>query len=341
MIIDTLQKLKNKNDLTVNEAYEVMLTMMDGKVNNAQIAAFLTALSCKGETPEEVAGLAKAMRSKSVPFPGNADNAIDIVGTGGDHSNTINISTASAFAAAGAGVKIAKHGNRSITSKSGSADVLAELGVTISLTPEQSAKALDDIGITFLFAPDYHPAMKHVAPVRRELGFRTVFNILGPLTNPAGTKKQLIGTFNNHASNIMFKASKLLDMDKVCFVCTSDSFDEVTLNDFTIVLEYQKDHEDKNYLVSHETFGYPHVTIDDIKGGTGTENANLLRDIFKNKRKKDGYYYVIAANTTLALYVAGFDKDKKICQKAAEDSIKSGKALKKINELIEFGKDMA
>ena len=204
---------------------------MSGNENNSKIASLLTALKIKGETSEEVAGFVKAMREKVINIKCENERVIDVCGTGGDGSGTFNISTAVSFVVAGAGVNVAKHGNRSISSKSGSSDVLHELGVDVQLNPELSEKALNEIGIAFLFAPLYHPAMKHVAPIRKELEFRSIFNILGPLTNPAGVKRQMIGTFNDDTAKLMTDAIKLLEMEKVAFLCTNNSFDEITLTD--------------------------------------------------------------------------------------------------------------
>jgi len=337
MINVYLDKIIAGDNLTVDEAYSVLIKIMDGEVNNALVAALLTALKMKGETHEEVAGFVIAMREKSVKIQSQKNGAIDVCGTGGDSSGTFNISTAAAFVVTGAGVPVAKHGNRSISSSSGSADVLKELGANINLTPDQSKKALEEIGITFLFAPDYHPAMKYVAPVRRELGMKTVFNILGPLTNPANTKKQLIGTFNNKAAEIMAKSAEFLNMEKVCFVCTNNQYDEVLLSGETMVYEYLAGEELKTFKITNESFGYPEVELKEIQGNSAAVNADTIRKIFNGKEKNKAYY-VTAANAALGLYSADFSSDLKICTQVAEDSIQSGKALEKLEQFIEFGK---
>ncbi len=335
MIKEIIQKVIDKKNLSFNEAHLSMNKIMSGEVNNSQIAALLVALKSKGEHPEEVAGFAKAMREKSVKIF-NAPESVDVCGTGGDNSNTINISTAVSFVVAGTGIKVAKHGNRSISSKSGSSDVLTELGVNINLTDKESGKALQEAGITFLFAPNYHPAMKYVMPVRRELGFKTVFNILGPLTNPAETKKQMIGVFNNSTAKLMREATKYLNMDKVCFVCTENKFDEITLTGETSVFEYDKNLGNKDYKISPETFNYPKINLNEIIGGTPKENAEKIITLFKQK-EKSSLFYVVAANAAFALYSAGFSGDLEECKNAAEDSMLSGKALNKLNELKNFG----
>jgi len=330
-----LERIVAKENLSFNESFAVMSEIMSGSVNNSHLAGLLIALKSKGETPEEVAGFAKAMRDKSIKINCIDENAIDVCGTGGDGSGTFNISTATAFAAAGAGVKVAKHGNRSISSKCGSADVLQEMGININLSPEQSEQALNEIGIAFLFAPLYHPAMKHAAPVRKELGIKTVFNMLGPLTNPAGVKKQIIGTFSSAAAKTMSEAAKYLDLNKVCFLCSNDKYDEVYLGDSTTIYEYNKDSDIKNYSISHETFDYPLISDHQIMGDTPKINAQIILEVFENNTR-NGAFHTISANTALALFCAGLSDDIGECKRAAEDSIFSGAALNKLNELKKF-----
>jgi anthranilate phosphoribosyltransferase len=331
-----LEKIIEGNNLTFDEAYKVMYSVMSGNENNSRIASLLTALKMKKETPEEVAGFVKAMREKMIPIKCEDDNLIDVCGTGGDGSGSFNISTAVAFVVAGAGVKVAKHGNRSISSKSGSSDVLHELGVHVQLSPELSEQALNEIGIAFLFAPLYHPAMKHVAPIRKELEFRSIFNILGPLTNPAKAKRQLIGTFNDETARLMADAVKYLEMENVCFVCTNNSFDEVSLTHTTKVIETRGSSSMHIYELSNNDFGFPKIELKDIHGGSAKENAEIIFNIFSNKEKTAGYYVVIA-NAALALKVAGVSNDLKECIEIAEESIQSGKTLDKLNALKEFG----
>ncbi len=331
-----LEKVIEGEDLTYDEAYNVMFSIMSGNENNSKIASLLTALKMKRETPIEVAGFVKAMREKVIKIKCSDENVIDVCGTGGDGSGTFNISTAVGFVAAGAGVKVAKHGNRSISSKSGSSDVLHELGVDVQLSPEYSEKALNEIGIAFLFAPLYHPAMKHVAPIRKELEFRSIFNILGPLTNPAGTKRQLIGTFNFDVAKLMSDAVQYLDMKKACFICTNNAFDEVTLTHPTSVIETMDRNGLYSYQLTNEAFNFPTLELKDIQGSSAKENASIIYKIFSGKEKTPGYY-VVVANAALALKVAGVSDDLNVCIQAAEDSILSGRTLKKLNELKDFG----
>jgi anthranilate phosphoribosyltransferase len=335
MIRDYLEKVISNCDLSFDESFYLMSEIMTGNVNNSHLAGLLIALKIKGETAEEVAGFAKAMRDKGIKINCDDNNIIDVCGTGGDNSGSFNISTATAFAAAGAGVKVAKHGNRSVSSNCGSADVLQQLGVDINLSREKSEKALNEIGITFLFAPQYHPAMKFAAPVRKELGIKTVFNMLGPLTNPAGVKKQLIGTFSSNAAKIMAEAASYLGFEKVCFVCCSDRYDEVYLGDVTSVYEYNRNTVIKSYSVSNDTFKYPLITDEQIKGDTPEVNAKIILEVFKG-RTKNGAFHTIAANTAFALFCAGFSEELDECRLAAEESILSGAALNKLNELKSF-----
>ncbi len=330
-----LEKVIEKEDLSFDEAFIVMNDVMTGTVNNSQLAGFLVALKAKGETPSEVAGFAKAMRNNCIKIECDDENAIDVCGTGGDNSGSFNISTAVAFTAAGAGIKVAKHGNRSISSKSGSADVLQHLGVNINLSRDESERALKEIGITFLFAPLYHPAMKYAAPVRKELAMKTVFNMLGPLTNPAGVKKQLIGTFNRKAARTMSEAAKYLDFEKACFICCDDRYDEIYLGDITEIHEYNNSEEIRTYTISNDSFSYPKISDHDIKGDTAEVNAQIILDVLENKNR-NGAFHTITANSAMALYCADFSGSLTECQKAAEDSILSGAAIAKLNELKRF-----
>jgi anthranilate phosphoribosyltransferase len=337
MIKEYIQKIVDKEDLSFEESYQVMDYIMSGQVNNSQLAGFLIGLKSKGETSPEIAGFAKAMRDKSIKIQCDDVNAIDVCGTGGDNSGTFNISTAVAFAAAGAGVTVAKHGNRSMSSKCGSADVLQELGINISLPREKAEEALNTIGITFLFAPEYHPAMKYAVPVRKELGMKTVFNILGPLTNPAGVKKQVIGTFSVNAAKIMSGSAEYLGMEKVCFLCCCDKYDEIFLGDATDIYEYNTDKGVSFYKIDNKSFDYPVIHHNDIKGDSADINARIILDVFENKTS-NGAFHTIAANTAIALYCAGVSDNLSDCKLAAEESIKSGAALNKLNQLKNFGK---
>ena len=333
---EELDKVIAGQSLTFDEAYTVMYSIMSGNENNSKIASLLTALKIKGETSDEVAGFVKAMREKVINIKCENERVIDVCGTGGDGSGTFNISTAVSFVVAGAGVSVAKHGNRSISSKSGSSDVLHELGVDVQLNPELSEKALNEIGIAFLFAPLYHPAMKHVAPIRKELEFRSIFNILGPLTNPAGVKRQIIGTFSDDTARLMTDAIKLLEMEKVAFLCTKNAYDEITLSDTTKVYEVNSDHSMCFYSLTNENFGFPKIELSQIQGGSAIENAQIIYDIYADKYEGPAYE-VVVANAAMALKTSGISDDLTECKEIAEESIKSGATLKKLNELKKFG----
>ncbi len=332
---EILEKITAGNDLNFEESKNAMGFLMDGRASPVEITALLVGLKTKGENPAEIAGAAQAMRERCVKLDVRNHQVIDVCGTGGDNSGTFNVSTAVAFVVAAAGVRVAKHGNRSISSRSGSADVLAALGININLKPARAAEALDEIGITFLFAPDYHPAMKHVAPVRRELGMKTIFNMLGPLTNPAGTKRQIIGTYSRTAAKLMHKAAGMLDMEQVYFVCTGDRFDEVILSEPADVFEYKSGKASRSYRVDHRTFGFPRVNTIELKGDTPEQNAGIMMDLFI-KKEKNGVYYVTVANAAMALRASGYDDDIKNCVETAEDAILSGRALEKVKQLKAF-----
>jgi anthranilate phosphoribosyltransferase len=312
-----------------------MLKIMSGEVNNSQISALLTALKIKGEVAEEVAGFALAMREKSVKINTDPTDIIDVCGTGGDSSGTFNISTTAAFIVAGAGIKVAKHGNRSISSKSGSADVLTQLGININFSAERSAQALDEVGITFMFAPNHHPAMKSVAPVRKELAVKTVFNILGPLTNPAGTKKQLIGTFSDKTAELMAKAAEKLDMEKVCFVCTDNRYDEILLSGNTRLIEFTAGSGVNSKNITSENFQLPEINIEEISGDSPSKNAEILVHIL-NGSDKGAPYFVSVANAAMGLFAAGHSNVLSECVLAAKESVDSGKAFEKLNLLKNF-----
>lgn len=331
-----IDKVLEKHNLTVDESFEAMQKIMEGEVSNSQMAAFLVALKFKGEAPEEVAGFAKAMRAKSIKINSTDNNIIDVCGTGGDDSGTFNISTAVSFVVAGAGVNVAKHGNRSISSRCGSADVLTELGVKVDLTPQQSEEALNTVGIAFLFAPLYHPAMKHAAQVRKELAMKTVFNLLGPMTNPAGTKKQIIGTFHRRAAELLSEAAQFLDFENVKFICTSNQYDEILLRGTTDVYEYSSGKETNSYEITHKDFDLPQAELSSLTGGDAATNAGMILKILKDKERGTGFD-VVTANAALALHTAGTADTLIDCKKAAEESILSGKAFSKLNELIKFG----
>lgn len=330
-----LEKIMNGINLSLDEASGIMNDFLHNEISDVQKAAILTALKMKGETPVEIAGFARTMRDNAISLDNIPGNCIDVCGTGGDNSGSFNISTAVAFVCAAAGVNIAKHGNRSVSSKSGSADVLTTLGVKVDNSAEVTAELLNKTGMAFLFAPVYHPAMKNVAAVRKAMGVKTVFNMLGPLTNPARTKVQLIGTFNRKSAQIMAEASAFLDMERISFVCTDDRYDEVTLTGMADLYTYTKDEEVTHESYRPEDFGYNKISFSDIQGGNPEFNALILKEIFDagaRTPKTD----VVCANSALAFKTAGIVSSIKEGAKMAESVLFSGKAKEKLEELKNF-----
>ncbi|SHI04900.1 anthranilate phosphoribosyltransferase [Clostridium grantii] len=333
MLKDSLLKLVDKKDLSQQEMMEAVEEIMQGQVSEALIASFLTALKLKGETVDEITGGAKAMIKMAEGINVGNFNTLDTCGTGGDKSGTYNISTASAFICAAAGVKVVKHGNRSVSSLSGSADVLEKLGVNISLTPDKVANCIEETNLGFLFAPTFHSAMRYAAPVRKQLGYRTVFNILGPLTNPARAKNQVLGVFSEELTEVMANVLKNLGVESALVVHGMDGLDEITLTCETKVTEL-KNNEIKTYYISPEDFGIERKNLDSIKGGNAEDNSLIIKDIFKGKEgaKKD----ILVLNAAAGLYVAGITNSLKQGVEKAREIIESGLALNKLNEFSKF-----
>lgn len=333
MLKKILNKLVAGVDLTTEEAEAAMGEIMSGEATAAQIASFITALRMKGETVEEISACAKVMRAKATRVPVQAAGVIDTCGTGGDGSQTFNISTATALVAAGAGVPVAKHGNRSVSSKCGSADVLKELGVNLEISPEKMGACIDEVGIGFLFAPLLHPAMKYAIGPRRELGLRTVFNILGPLTNPAGAKRQLLGVYAQELTEPMAKVLGKLGSERALVVHGGDGLDELTLTRSSQVSEFFEG-EVKTYELKPEDFGLLQAFPDDLRGGDPKENAILIKEILQGKTgaKRD----VVLMNAAAALIVGGKTSDWQDGVQLAAAAIDSGAATKTLERLVEF-----
>ncbi len=332
MIREAIQALVTGKLLTMDEASQVMDEIMEGQVTPAQFGAFVTALRLKGETVDEISGMAKVMRAKAIRVT-VADPVIDIVGTGGDGLNSFNISTVTAFVVAGAGLKVAKHGNRAASSQCGAADVLEALSVKFNLNAEQVQKCIEEVGIGFMFAPTFHPAMKYAGPPRREIGIRTVFNILGPLTNPAWATHYLLGVADGALVEKMALALKSLGCNHALVVHGEDGLDEITISGPSQVCEL-KGGRLKKYTVKPEDFGISTAGLDTLKGGTAEENAAFLRSVLWGDKgpRRD----VVLMNAAAAL-VAG-DKAKTIKQgmDLATESINSGQALAKLEHLIKL-----
>src|SRR3990172_265235 len=333
MIKEAIAKVVEKKDLREDEMVSVMREIMEGEATPAQIASFITALRMKGETVDEITGAARVMREKALKVKTKASVVVDTCGTGGDESFTFNISTAAAFVAAGAGLTVAKHGNRSISSKSGSADVLKSLGVNIEAEVERVEECLDKIGIGFLFAPMMHGAMKYAAPVRREIGIRTIFNILGPLTNPAGARYQVLGVYRSELTEVLANVLKNLGSTRAFVVSGNDGLDEMTLTTETKVSEL-KDGTVNTYSIKPEEFGMTRCKLFELQGGEPDDNARIIREILKGDKgpKRD----VVVLNAAAAIVDSGMAKDINEGIKLAEEAIDSGKALEKLEKLIEI-----
>ncbi len=336
MIREAIQTLVSGGSLTVEEAASVMEEIMQGEATSAQFGAFVTALRLKGETVDEITGLAKTMRAKAVPVT-ITEPVVDTCGTGGDGSHTFNISTAAAFVAAGAGLKVAKHGNRAMSSQCGSADVLEALGVKIDLNAEQVQRCLQEVGIGFMFAPVFHPAMKYASPLRREIGIRTVFNILGPLTNPAGAKAQVLGVADGSLLEKLALVLQSLGCHHALVVHGEDGLDEITVNERTQVCEL-KDGHIESYSISPEDFGLSRASLDNVEGGSADENAALLYRILAGA---PGPRRDVVLMNAAAVLLAG-EKARTLQQgmALAREAIDSGKALEKLERLIEFSQSI-
>ena len=331
MIKEAIQILAKKQNLSYNMAEHVMDEIMSGQASPVQMSAFLTALSMKGETIDEITACAAGMRKHCIRLLNDRD-VLEIVGTGGDHSNSFNISTTSSLVVSAAGVPVAKHGNRAASSKCGAADVLDALGVNIGIAPEKSREILEKINLCFLFAQNYHIAMKYVAPVRKELGIRTVFNILGPLSNPAGANMELMGVYEEALVEPLAQVMMKLGVKRGMVVYGQDKLDEISMSAPTSVCEI-KDGWFQSYTISPEDFGYPRCDKEELKGGTPQENAKITRDILEG-REKGPKRQAVCLNAGAALYITGKADSMKEGVRLAEELIDSQAALKKLEAFI-------
>ncbi|WP_298528740.1 anthranilate phosphoribosyltransferase [uncultured Ruminococcus sp.] len=334
MIKEAIVKIVNKEDLTYDEAYAVISEIMSGQTTSTQNAAFLSALSTKStkaETIDEITGCAAAMRDAALKFENDLD-LFEIVGTGGDNSNSFNISTTSAMVIAASGIKVAKHGNRAASSKSGTADCLEALGVNIDLDPDKCRKLLEEVGFCFFFAQKYHTSMKYVGPIRKELGFRTVFNILGPLTNPSSPKYHLLGVYDRVLLEPVAEVLMKLGSKRGMVVFGTDKLDEISLSAPTAVCEY-KDGWMKNYEITPEQFGFERCTKEDLTGGSPQENAAVTRGILSGEIKGHKRNTILL-NAGASLYIGGKADSMEEGVKLAAELIDSGKALEVLEKLI-------
>ena len=337
MIREAIDTLVSGSSLTFEQAAGVMEEIMSGEATPAQIAAFVTALRIKGETVEEIAGLASVMRAKAIPVVVTPP-VVDTCGTGGDNCSSINISTAAAFVAAGAGLKVAKHGNRAMTSHCGSADVLEALGVKIELGAEAVAKCLETVGIGFMFAPIFHPAMKHAAVPRREIGIRTVFNILGPLTNPARAEFQVIGVPSEELGGKIASVLHRLGTKHSLVVHGLDGMDEISISGKSLVWEINEHKVLPPYEVSPQYFGFKGTSLAEIKGGTPEENADILRRVLNGER--GSWRDVVVMNAAAALLAGNRASDLKEGARLAEEVIDNGQALEKLEGLVKLSQSL-
>jgi anthranilate phosphoribosyltransferase len=333
MIKEALSKIVSGKDLSMAEARGVMTEIMKGEATQAQIGSFLTALRMKGETADEIAGCAQAMRENAIAVKPKRNQLVDTCGTGGDGSGTFNISTTVAFVAAGAGLTVAKHGNRSVSSRCGSADLLQVLGVNLELSPEQVSRCIDEVGIGFLFAPKLHPAMKHALGPRQEIGLRTIFNILGPLCNPAQARRQLLGVYDSALTELMAEVLRALGSEHAFVVYGADGLDELSITGRNKVSHLYNSHIESYYLTPEE-LGLPRAKLSDIAGGTREDNARTTKDILEGKRgpKRD----IVLLNAAAVLIAGGKASSFSEGLAQAAEAIDNGSARRKLEQLIEF-----
>ncbi len=339
MLKEMLGRVADREDLSEQEAGRAMEFIMDGKAPPTQIASLLTALRMKGETVSEITGFARTMRGKAVAIqPENGESAVDTCGTGGDGKGTFNISTAVGFVAAGGGLTVAKHGNRSVSSCSGSADVLEALGVNVLLDPEKVERILRAIKVAFLFAPSFHPAMKHAQGPRREIGIRTVFNLLGPLTNPAGAAVQLVGLYRRDLIVMIAEVLKKLGSRAAFVVHGEDQCDEISITGKTAICRL-KDGKIDSFEIEPEDAGLKRSSLDSIRGGTPEENASLIRGILQGETgpRRD----VVLLNAAAVFLAAGKAADFSGGIEMARESIDSGRAMGKLNDLVRLSQEAA
>ncbi len=332
MIKEAIIKLTNKENLSYEEAKAVMNEIMSGEASDVQKSAYLTALTMKGETIDEITGSAEEMRNHAVQLSHEGD-VLEIVGTGGDKSDSFNISTTSSLVIASAGVPVAKHGNRAASSKSGAADVLESLGVNITISPRKSAELLQNIGICFLFAQSYHTAMKYVGPIRKELGIRTIFNILGPLANPASANLQVMGVYDESLVEPLAKVLSNLGVKRALVVYGQDRLDEISASAETSVCEV-KDGTFKSYTISPEQFGLTRCKKEELTGGTPDENAAITKAVLAGEQ--GARRTAVVLNAGAGLYVAGKADSIEAGVRLAEELIDSGKAEKKLEEFVKY-----
>ncbi len=347
LIAEAIKKTVDRADLTVDEAESVLEQIMTGQATDAQIAALLTALRMKGETADELTGFARVMRRKAAPVRPRSmvtaamggterEALIDTCGTGGDVSGSFNVSTATAFVVAGCGIRVAKHGNRSVSSRCGSADVVEALGVKIELPADRISRSIDEVGIGFLHAPLLHEAMKYVAPARKQMGIRTVFNMLGPLTNPAGANAQVIGVYADHLTELLAEVLGALGTSRALVVHGADGLDEISVTSETKITELREG-KITTYTVRPEDYGIPRASLSDIQGGDAEENAQIILEVLRGT--PGPRLDIVLMNAAAAIVASSKVESFQEGIAMAAESIKSGKAMAKLQRLIEFTND--
>lgn len=337
---EILEKLGQHENLTTEEAAFALKSIIDGEINHAQTAAFLYGMKSKIETVEELAAFVQVMRDAAVDVNVNTENAVDLCGTGGDHSGTFNISTATMFVVAGANVPVLKHGNRNVSSNSGSADVLEKLGANSALSKEQVEECYNETGMAFMFAPNFHPAMKNVMPARKELGMRTFFNMLGPLLNPANVKRQVIGTYSREVAQQLIAILAQLDTEFAYGVHAHDGMDEFSTASFTDVIELQGNKFGEFQKLDPRTFGFSMVDAKDLQGGDSETNAEIIKAILEGEGT-EAQEEIVALNATFTIYASGLYDDLQEAHMLAMETLESGEGAEALKKFVECTQDLA
>lgn len=335
-----LEKISLSEDLTANEAEQALQLIVNGDVSNEEVAAFLLGMRMKGESVEELTAFVKVMRKASTSVDVDSTGAVDLCGTGGDKSGTFNISTSAMFVVAGAGVPVLKHGNRSVSSKSGSYDVLETLGAVPNLEKENVEKLFEQTGMAFMFAPNFHPAMKYVMPARRSLKMRTFFNMLGPLLNPAGVRHQVVGAFSKEAAGIMIQILANLDTDTAYTLNAHDGLDEVSLSSPTEIFELKSNLSGRSTTFDPDMLGFEKVEFKELLGGNAEYNASIIKNIMSGNASY-AQQRIVELNAAFAIYVTGRTDSLEEAAELASESISSGRAKEKLKQFIETSQELA
>jgi len=335
-----LETVADREDLAHDEAREALNMIISGDLSNEEVAAFLIGMRSKGETIEELTAFVEVMREAAVQPKVDVEGAVDLCGTGGDNSGTFNISTASMFIVAGAGVPVLKHGNRSVSSRCGSADVLEELGVVADLDKDGVEAVFEETGLAFMFAPNFHPAMKHVMPARRSLGIRTFFNILGPLLNPAGVKRQVVGAYSQEIARKIIHILANLDTEFAYTVNAHDGLDEVSLSAQSEIFELKDRLSTESIIFDPRSLEFEWVKLEELKGGGREKNASIIRDILDDKAS-EARQNIVLLNATFGIHASGKVDHLSEAKELAIDSLKSGNAAKKLSEFVEATREAA